>query len=137
MSADELFADLLMLAHAVYSLFVLLGLMLILIGMILGWRWNRNRYFRILHLAATVFLMARVWIGLACPFSAAENVLRSRISVPCPLGGAFHDVLHYCAFRATKPGYFAGCATLFGILALAAFALSRAPRENQQIVETT
>jgi hypothetical protein len=137
MSANELLADLLMLAHAGYSLFVLLGLMLILIGMILGWRWTRNRSFRIVHLAATIFLMVRVWIGLACPFSAAENVLRGRITVPCPLGNAFHDVLYHCAFRATKPGYFVGCATLLGILALVAFALSRTTRDNQQIVGTT
>ena len=132
MSADELFADLLMLAHAGYSLFVVLGLMIILIGMVLGWRWIHTRYFRAVHLAATIFLMVRVWIGLACPFSAAENVLRSRITAPCPLGGAFHDVFHYCAFRGTTPNYFAGCTTLFGVLSLVVFALSRDTRGNPQ-----
>ena len=132
MSASEFFADLLMLAHAGYSLFVVLGLMMILLGMVLGWRWSRNRYFRIAHLAATIFLMVRVWISLTCPFSAAENVLRSRITAHCPLGGAFHDVLHHCAFRGTNPGYMAGSTMLLGILALVAFILGRETRGNSQ-----
>jgi hypothetical protein len=136
MRADEFIADLLMLAHAGYSLFVVLGLMMILLGMVLRWRWSRNRYFRVAHLAATIFLILRVWIGLACPFSATENVLRSRITMPCPLGGAFHDVLHYCAFRGTSPGYFAGSTMLLGILALAAFVLSRETRDGPQTTGT-
>jgi hypothetical protein len=125
MSADEVFADLLMLAHAGYSLFVVFGLMTILLGMVLGWRWSYNRYFRIAHLAATILLVLRVWITSTCPFSAAENILRRRITVPCPLGGVFHDVLHHCAFRGTNPGYLAGSSILLAILALLAFVLSR------------
>jgi hypothetical protein len=132
MSADEFIADLLMLAHAAYSLFVVLGLMMILLGMVLGWRWSRNRYFCIAHLAATTFLMVRVWTSLACPFSTAENAFRSRITVPCPLGDAFHDVLHHCAFRGTNPGYMAASTMLLGILALAVFVLSRDTRCNPQ-----
>jgi len=132
MNADEVLADLLMLAHASYSLFVLLGLMMVLLGTVLDWRWTRARWFRIVHLAATIFLMVRVWIGLPCPFSAAEDVLRSRVTAACPLGGAFHDILHLCAFRGTNPQYFVGCTTLFGVLALAAFALSGNRRGNAQ-----
>ena len=125
MSADEVFADLLMLAHAGYSLFVVFGLMTILLGMVLGWRWSYNRYFRIAHLVATILLMLRVWITPTCPFSAAENALRSRITAPCLLGGAFHDVLHHCAFRGTNPGHLTGSTMLLGVLTLVAFVLSR------------
>jgi len=98
MNSDEFFADLLMLAHAGYSLFVVLGLLLVLVGMILGWRWTRARGFRVAHLAAMLFALLRVGMGWPCPFSVAENVFRSRTAAPCPLGGSFHEVLHLCAF---------------------------------------
>lgn len=137
MNAGEFLADLLMLAHAGYSLFVLGGLMMVLLGTILGWRWTRVRSFRIAHLAATMFLMVRVWIGLPCPFSVGEDVLRSGVTAVCPLGGAFHDVLHRGAFRGTNPQYFAGCATLFGVLALGAFALNGDRRGKPQTAEMT
>jgi hypothetical protein len=45
----ESVADLLMLAHAGLSLFLIVGLMLIITGMIFGWRWTRERRFRGLH----------------------------------------------------------------------------------------
>ena len=48
----ESLADLLMLAHACFSVFLVLGLILILAGMILGWRWTRNPWFRSVHLGA-------------------------------------------------------------------------------------
>ena len=50
--ATGFLADVVVAIHALYVGFVVFGLVAILIGYALGWRWVRNRYFRILHLAA-------------------------------------------------------------------------------------
>src|SRR6185295_16084180 len=102
MSGDEIIADLLMLAHAAYALFALVGLMLILIGMVLGWRWTSNRALRVVHLFATLTLVVRFWAGMACPFSVVEDEYRSRVTTVCPLGVGFHATFQHCAFRGTK-----------------------------------
>src|SRR6266704_2826699 len=93
----ELLADLVMLAHACFSLFLVAGLGLIVAGMILGWQWTRHRRFRALHLAATLFVVARAWFGLPCPFSVVEDGLRAKTAGICFLGGPFHDSLHWLA----------------------------------------
>jgi hypothetical protein len=118
MTARELFADSLMLAHACFAVFVLYGLVFILAGTIVDWPWTRNRWFRGLNLAGTLFLLARVWLGVPCPFSIAEDQLRSRITVPCPLGDLTHAIFHQLAFRGNDPHGFARWTTIFGIVAI-------------------
>jgi hypothetical protein len=118
MTVQEFLADILMVAHASFSVFVLYGLVFILAGTIVDWRWARNRWFLNLHLAATIFLLARIWLGLPCPFSATEDYLRSQISMSCPLGIMTHAIFHQLAFRGNDPHGFALWTTLFGVLAV-------------------
>ena len=73
--ADE-FADVVVAIHALYVAFVLLGLVAILIGYAWGWRWVRNRYFRIIHLIAILLVCAESIIGIDCPLTTLENGLR-------------------------------------------------------------
>ena len=120
MTTFEFLADALMLAHAAFSLFVVSGLVLILVGLVFNLRWTRTRWFRMPHLLATLFLVVRVWIGLRCPFSAAEDRLRHEATAPCPLGAAFHRILHQLAFRGEDPHRFAMGTTLFGAVVIAA-----------------
>jgi hypothetical protein len=121
MSAGEFFADLLMLLHAGFALFVMAGLIFILLGLALGWKWTRHKWFLRTHLAATLFVVARVWIGLPCPLSAAEDRLRLEVSSPCLFGQPMHDGLHRLAFRGKDPQGFATATTVFGAFVLAAF----------------
>lgn len=120
----EILADFLMLAHAGYSLFLVGGLVLMVAGMILGWRWTRGRWFRLLYLSATILLVARVWTGIPCPFSVAEDGLRRNTTGSCPLGIEFHASLHRLAFRRNDPRQFASTTTVFGTVVLATFLLS-------------
>jgi hypothetical protein len=69
-------ADLVVAFHALYVGFVVFGLIAILIGYARGWRWVRNRYFRILHLAAMLFVFAETVLGIDCPLTTLENQLR-------------------------------------------------------------
>jgi hypothetical protein len=62
-------------------LFVVGGLVLIWIGYAARWRWVRKRWLRILHLAAIALVAVEAIIGVACPLTVLEDVLR-------PGGGA-------------------------------------------------
>ncbi len=124
MSPIEAIADLLMVVHAFYSVFVVFGFVLVLTGMILGWRWIHHRDFRVIHLIATILVVTRVWLGFPCPFSAAEDALRSKTVVDCPLGERFHQALHGFAFRGKDPHRFAVSPSVFAGFVAVAFVLN-------------
>lgn len=73
---DALLADVVLVVHFAFVLFVVGGFALILAGAALGWQWVRNRAFRYTHLAAIVLVAAEALIGMACPLTVWEHVLR-------------------------------------------------------------
>lgn len=71
-------ADLLLSIHALFVVFVVLGLLLIMIGGICGWSWVRNPWFRLLHLVAIGFVVVQSWFGAICPLTNWESALRQK-----------------------------------------------------------
>jgi len=71
-------ADVTLTVHAAYVLFVVVGQMLILVGWISGWRWTRYLLFRLLHLISIGFVMLEAWLGVTCPLTILENILRMK-----------------------------------------------------------
>ena len=69
-------ADAILISHALFVIFVVLGLVAIYLGRILSWGWVRNYWFRILHLAAILFVVLQSWIGAICPLTVWEMQLR-------------------------------------------------------------
>ena len=69
-------ADAILIAHFLFVLFVVGGLPAIWIGAALGWTWVRNRRFRVAHLAAILFVTAESLVGIACPLTVWEDLLR-------------------------------------------------------------
>jgi len=69
-------ADLILVVHFAYVLFVVGGLLLIWIGGAMGWRWVRNWWFRVLHLAAIAVVALQALIGVVCPLTLLEDWLR-------------------------------------------------------------
>jgi hypothetical protein len=74
--AAEILADMVLIFHAAYVAFVVLGLAAIVAGWALDWRWVRNTWFRGLHLVAIGLVFAESIIGIACPLTVFENWLR-------------------------------------------------------------
>lgn len=72
----SLLADLILAVHFLFVLFVVGGFVLILTGVMLDWRWVRNFRFRVLHLAAIVFVALESLAGAMCPLTVWEDVLR-------------------------------------------------------------
>ena len=69
-------ADAILLLHTCIVAFVVVGLLLIITGKVLEWRWVRNPWFRALHLAAICIVIVQSWFGLICPLTTIEMQLR-------------------------------------------------------------
>lgn len=74
-------SDIVLVVHASYVMFVVVGQLLIVAGWARGWRWTQRFVFRLLHLLAIGFVMFEAWIGAFCPLTVLENALRSKAGV--------------------------------------------------------
>lgn len=123
---SALAADALLGLHALFVLFVILGLVLTLIGGITGWRWVRITWFRCLHLAAILFVVIQTWLGLPCPLTVWEIQLRARG------GGVVYDgdfIAHWVEellYYEAPAWVFVTAYSLFGLLTLLSWTLVRA-----------
>ena len=71
-----LLADFVLIVHLAVVLFIVGGLALIWTGACLGWRWVRNFWFRVAHLAAILFVAGEALLGIWCPLTVWEDWLR-------------------------------------------------------------
>ncbi len=76
MNNPGLTADIVVSVHLLYLLFTVGGEALVLIGGILKWYWIRNLPFRIVHLVAVVLVSFEAVIGMLCPLTELEYILR-------------------------------------------------------------
>lgn len=120
-----LLADLIVLLHALFVLFVVGGQCLILAGWARGWRWTRQRGWRLSHLGAIGIVVVETLLGIGCPLTAWEQSLRQLAGQPGHemsfIGYWLNQLLFYHA-----PGWvFSLAYLLFG--ALVAFSYWRYP----------
>ncbi|HKA42655.1 MAG TPA: DUF2784 domain-containing protein [Burkholderiales bacterium] len=73
---STLLADVVLIVHFAFVLFVVGGLGLIWIGAAAGWRWVRNLWLRVAHLAAIAFVAGESLAGIWCPLTIWEDALR-------------------------------------------------------------
>ena len=73
---NSLLADVVLIAHFAFVLFVVGGLARIWIGAAAGWAWVRHFWFRIAHLAAIAFVAGEALLGIWCPLTVWEAQLR-------------------------------------------------------------
>jgi uncharacterized protein DUF2784 len=71
-------ADAIVIIHAAYVAFVVGGLVAILIGAAMRWRWTRSFAFRVAHLAAIALVCVESIVGVICPLTSLENSMRTR-----------------------------------------------------------
>ena len=75
----EILADMLTVIHLAYMAYVVFGQLAILIGWPLGWRWIRNPWFRVSHLAMISIVAAEAVVGFECPLTTWERNLRDNL----------------------------------------------------------
>jgi Protein of Unknown function (DUF2784) len=78
MFAFSVLADLVVLVHALYVGFVVMGVALISAGGIFGWTWIRNFWLRVAHLAAIAAVCIEALTNTKCPLTTFERSLRQR-----------------------------------------------------------
>ena len=93
---QTLLADLVLIVHFAFVLFIVGGLGLIWVGAASGWHWVRNFRFRVIHLAAIILVAGESLLGILCPLTAWEDRLRGGV----PPGTSFiarwiHKILYY------------------------------------------
>ncbi len=107
-------ADAILFLHLLFVVFVVVGLLLILIGKWLSWRWVYGFWFRVTHLAAIGYVVLQSWLGAICPLTLWEMQLRARAG-DSTYDGAFiaHWVERLLYYQAPT-WVFAVIYTLFG-----------------------
>jgi hypothetical protein len=122
-------ADVVLLLHAGFVLFVLGGQLLILLGWWRGWHWPRRWWFRATHLGAIGFVVLQSWVGAICPLTEFESRLRQAAGQrPYEVGFVSHWV-QQLLFYSAPAWVFAVVYTAFGALVLATF-VRYPPRGN-------
>ena len=116
-----LLADLVLVLHTLFAAFVVAGLLLVLAGKLLGWRWIVNPWFRWLHLGAILLVVAQAWLGVICPVTNLEMWLRQRAGETTYEGSFithwFQALLYYDA----PPWVFVLAYTVFAALVVLAW----------------
>jgi hypothetical protein len=70
-------ADVTVVVHLAFMLYIILGELLIVAGALAGWDWVRRPWFRWTHLAAILFVVAETFAGVDCPLTLWERDLRN------------------------------------------------------------
>jgi hypothetical protein len=94
---SNLEADVILILHFAFVLFVLGGLVFIWIGHAAGWRAVRDPRFRLLHLAAILFVAAESLLGVACPLTLWEDALRGNTGHKSFVARWVHRLMFYNA----------------------------------------
>lgn len=113
-------ADTILILHALFIAFVIVGFVLIAIGMFRRWNWIRNLWFRLSHLLAIGFVVAESWWGGICPLTEWESRLRVAAGGVGYSESFIEHWLHKIVFYDLPPWVFTLAYTLFGMLVLIA-----------------
>jgi len=90
-----LLADIILIIHFLFVLFVVGSVPLIWIGARLGWRFVRNMRFRLAHVGAIVFVSMESMAGMVCPLTLLEDLLRQSPTDTSFIQRWLHRILFY------------------------------------------
>jgi hypothetical protein len=116
-------ADVLVVIHFLFVAFVVVGQLLIMIGAPLGWRWTRNFWFRLGHLACIAVVAAEAAANVKCPCTVWEDQLRAAARQPVSEGTFMGRLAHNLLFYDVDAALFPPMHMLFGALVLETFLL--------------
>ena len=121
----SLLADAMLVIHVAFVVFVVIGFMLILLGLLAHWSWIHNRIFRITHLAAIGIVVLQAWLGQLCPLTVWENELRRRAGQSGYTETFVEHWLHEVLFYQAEPWVFTTIYTGFGVLVVLVWFLGK------------
>ena len=92
---SAILADVILVVHFAFVLFVVGGLGVIWVGACLGWSWVRNFWFRVAHLCAIVYVAGEAIAGIWCPLTTWEAELRGLSAEKSFIAHWIHRLLFY------------------------------------------
>lgn len=119
----QVLADVILVLHVVFVLFVILALPFIFIGKALHWHWVRNLWFRLTHVVAIGVVVIQAWIGVLCPLTTIEARLRVLSGQETYRGTFIQFWLHELLYYDAPMWVFSVIYTLFGLAVLLSWLL--------------
>ena len=127
-------ADAVLVLHAALVVSVVGGLLLILLGNLVGWRWVNAWWFRLTHLATIAVVVLQSWLGVTCPLTSLEMTLRAKARASTYTGGFIEHWVQRLLYYEAPAWVFALVYTLFGLAVLItwwAWPPTRRRRDNE------
>ena len=118
MSLYSLLADAIVVLHGLWVAVVVFGLMAILVGAALGWKWVRNVWFRLIHLTMIAVVVLETVLGIPCPLTVWEADLRRAAGQAVTDGTFIGRLVHNAIYFDAPPWAFAVVYCLFGLAVL-------------------
>ena len=131
----QLLADAVLSLHVAIVAFVVGGLVLVIAGNLLAWRWVNELWFRLAHLAAVAVVVAKSWFSVVCPLTSLEMWFRKKAHETSYAGGFIEHWLQRILYYEAPTWFFTVAYSLFG-LAVAAAWWYFPPRLNRRAHET-
>ncbi|OGQ94944.1 MAG: hypothetical protein A2521_13865 [Deltaproteobacteria bacterium RIFOXYD12_FULL_57_12] len=116
-----LLADMILVMHALFVAFVVVGFVLIVAGGVRQWAWTRNFLFRVLHFLAIGSVAAEAWLGRLCPLTEWESTLRQSAGAAGYPGTFVQYWLQRLIFYDFAPWVFTAAYIAFAVLVLVAW----------------
>ena len=114
-------ADAILFGHALFVVFVVIGLVLILVGKAFDWAWVRNPWFRLAHLGAIGIVAIQSWVGVICPLTTWEMALRERAGEIAYSGSFISHWLETLLYYRAPAWVFVVCYTVFAAAVVASW----------------
>ncbi|HYL57504.1 MAG TPA: DUF2784 domain-containing protein [Candidatus Acidoferrales bacterium] len=114
----RLLADAIVVVHAAYVAFVVLGFAAVLIGALLRWSWVRNLKFRLAHLGAIMLVVVEAIAGAMCPLTTMEARLRERAGDAPSAGDFIARSVHRLIFYDLPPRAFTVIYVAFAVIVI-------------------
>ena len=109
-------ADAVVVVHATWVAFLVLGALAILLGAWLRWSWVRNFWFRAIHFLMIAIVVGESLLGFACPLTTWEDAFRAQAGEEVVQGTFIGRLAHDVIFYDAPPWAFDVLYFLFGAL---------------------
>ena len=115
---SALLADFVLMVHVCIVAFAVMGLLLFVLGGLLKWHWVRVAWVRLAHLALIAFVLLQSWVGMTCPLTLWEQMLRRQSGQTAYAESFIGHWLSRLIFFSAPAWVFITAYTVFGALVL-------------------
>ncbi len=124
MTLYKYLADVVVVVHAAYVGFVVFGLLAILLGVVLRWKWVRNFWFRAVHFVTILTVVVQALVDVLCPLTTLEKYLLTKAGEEVYQRSFIGHWVHELIFYDLPQSAFTVWYCLFGAAVLATLILA-------------